>query len=280
MINASEGASSFVITRTPMPRTPDDFEVSGRAVGGQWDWCWANAMPFRVLAAPRAGLPMPIAPRPNDDFMQHLGYWATLQYFLTYALGWSRHDKGLAWWYANGMPTLDRRLRLIAHVWGADGLLDRYFQWALTKGRHASPLGHHHIATGDDCVSVSPRFHRLLADAQAARNASDLTAQTPHGMHLENGEHISGPLQAGPKAKILLGSPHNSEAVLHQPEPFGWYRNLQSAGPALLAIPGADWSVSRVRVYVDAIGLVGTFRRSTESGLWFSGSHVVHMAGN
>lgn len=53
-----------------------------------------------------------------------IAYFATLQSFLTYSFGWTRHDKGLLWWLDRGLRADDARFALIRDVWFADGLLE------------------------------------------------------------------------------------------------------------------------------------------------------------
>ena len=97
-------------------------------IGGQWEWCWSASLPYRAIVAPSTAV-MPAAPRPGADLMMYLGYWATLQGFLTYSFGWTRHDRGLRWWYDAGRPTEDSRFALIDAVWERDGRLLGYAEW-------------------------------------------------------------------------------------------------------------------------------------------------------
>lgn len=113
--------TEFQLSRVELPRLDSvNHDLLAAQVGGQWEWCWANALPYRALVTPSVGAPMPAAPQREVDFRQYLGYWASLQSFLTYSFGWTRHDRGLRWWYDAGKPMDDARLGLIEAVWGRD----------------------------------------------------------------------------------------------------------------------------------------------------------------
>lgn len=56
-----------------------------------------------------------------------------------------------------------------------------------------------------------------------------------------------------------------------------WYPALLNLDSELPMRGVHSW---KVEVHVDSVGLIGTFRRSAETGLWFSGKHRTHMMGN
>jgi hypothetical protein len=79
--------TDFVLTRVDKPDVPTvDHSVLDEQVGGQWEWTWAVALPYRALVSPSVGSAMPSAPRIGDDYIATVGYWALLQSFLTYSL--------------------------------------------------------------------------------------------------------------------------------------------------------------------------------------------------
>jgi hypothetical protein len=108
-------------------------------------------MPYRVLADPDGIGVMPKSPAEvaeHDEngwsgiaFDHGLGYFASLQSFLTYSFGWTRHDLGLLWWYDEGRPVDDPRFALLKAIWDADGTLLRYLAWCVERAAANPPSG-------------------------------------------------------------------------------------------------------------------------------------------
>jgi hypothetical protein len=218
---------------------------------------------------------MPKAPRPGEDFMRHLGYWTTLQGFLTHSFGWARHDRGLRWWYDAGKPVDEPRFGLIDAVWGQDGYLMAYAEWCHDR---LATFDHQALAewtTYDSSPDpLSRAWQQRLSDA---RDDSVHDGTTPHGKHLEGGDHASGPTSHRFEAKIAVISLTDRRAVYTCETGLGWYRGLVELGSRLPLMVNASW---RIEVYVRPIGYVGTYRRSRVTGLWFSGQHRFHTVGN
>jgi hypothetical protein len=76
---------------------------------------------------------------------------------------------------------------------------------------------------------------------------------------------------------VLRDLDQPGEAVLIVPGLLGSYAALRTAGSELLLVDGRSL---RVSVYVQTTGLMGKFRRSRETGLWFSGWERYHSVGN
>ena len=281
----------FWLTRVPFPGKPDPL-VGGdpepyryRELGGQWDWCWAVAMPYQALAAPTVARPMPAAPDGRGSHMDYLGYWACLQSFLTFSFGWSRHDKGLVAWLEGGMPLEDPRFALVEQVWGRDGALDRYLQWCLSNEHwRDSPLSPW-LRTRDDApATVGVGLSTRLRAAVQTHGSDSSTGVSPHGQHLEDGLHIGGPARSTeeigapePRARFTIVDRKARRAVIECASVHGWYRELADRTGGLSAEAGASW---RVDVYVKPIGYLGSYRRSWATGLWFAGQHRWHAIGN
>ena len=80
--------------------------------------------------------PMLRAPRRGDDVTHGpVAYWSSLLHLIVYGFGWVRPDRGLRWWYQNGRPLADDRLRLISQVWDADEQLNYFAAWLWTTPR-------------------------------------------------------------------------------------------------------------------------------------------------
>lgn len=277
-------ASGRLIQRVVFPRV--DFGLDDATLGGQHPWVWAIGLPYRALAAPWSGTVMPENPRAllrhNEyghvagDFDHAIGYFVSLQSFLTYSFGWTRHDKGLLWWVDQGSPVEDSRFALIRDVWLADGMFDRYLVWCVQHPvLDAFDAFEPHVDR--EPVTLSSTWRQRLHDAQSEAEAGDLSLR-PDQMHLQSGMHISGPSAGRGDARLLGVDPGSRSAVLISDSVAGWYAALVTAGNELSTLPdGRSW---RIDVHVKPIGFVGTYRRSRDTGLWFAGRHAHHTVGN
>lgn len=266
----------YVITRVEQPRLePVNHAQVDPQVGGQWEWCWAVPLPYRALSTPSVGAPMPAKPRSGVDFMQYLGYWTALQSFLTYSFGWTRHDRGLRWWYDAGNPTEDPRFALIEAVWERDGSLLAYTEWCHSRlgmfGHQALTEWTEYDGRSDVLSSEWQRRLRSVSEQQ------DFDGTSPHGKHLEGGDHSAGPAVRGHDSALTITDRTSRRAVYTSRSALGWYRGLVELGESLPVLRNASW---RVDVYVQSIGFVGTYRRSRQTGLWFAGQHRFHLVGN
>lgn len=253
--------------------TPTDRASAEREVGGQWEWCWAVPSPYRVLAAPASALPMPVPPRATDDFMQHIGYWASLQPLLTFSFGWTRHDKGLIGWYDAGMPTDDPRLALLHRVWHRDGMLEKYLEWSVSQGPAGGPLRQWASRTDTDTLELSSAWRRRIASIRESVDPTALS-MTPHGKHLEEGGHIGLPAAEGPGELFRRDI---DSATLCTDHLSGWYGALVRLGDEAQRPRGVS---VRIDVVVGSVCSIGQFRRSQVTGLWFAGAHRYHSIGN
>lgn len=243
------------------------------ALGGQHPWVWAVGLPYRALAAPSGGAVMPAKPCAGDDLFDTLGYFAALQSFLTYSFAWTRHDKGLIRWCDEGMPDEDPRFALIRDVWVADRVLDQYIEWCV---QHPILTALEAFAAQPDRepIALSPEWRRRL---RTARSHTLEGPDSPYGKHLESGDHISEPSASG-EGRIVGADPDTRSAVFVTDAVTGGYSELHRLGGQLPAL--ANHRSWRIDVFVKPIGFVGTYRRSRETSLWFSGRHAHHISGN
>ena len=279
--------SEFIVTRVEPPSAgPVEGQgvASRRYTGGQFEWCWSIPMVFRCLASPQSGQPIAANPR-SDAFADNdrlhtglLGHWNALSYLLTFTLGWSRHDSGLRWWYDAGKPRDGGPLSLIHAVWEADGNLDSYLAWAYVK---QPPV--RHLLTGT-WSAIDPPDE--LSNEWEARLRPVTDGRPPYGLHLEDAAHLSdasadadGKLGAHPllRPRLTVTSQSDRCALLEVPSLIGWYRALREFGNELPQPEERSW---RVRVYTREIGFLGEYKRSRETGLWFTGRHRFHTPGN
>ncbi|MGB3375029.1 MAG: hypothetical protein WBA87_07815 [Microbacterium sp.] len=277
-------SATVSIQRITRPRV--DFGLIDDSLGGQHPWLWATGLPYRAMTAPLSGAVMPENPRTlltrdehgtiHGDFEHALGYFASLQSFLTYSFGWTRHDKGLIWWLDQGAPADDARFTLIRNVWLADGLLESYLSWCV-QHPEIDVFDAFNPHVDRQPITLSDQWNDRLRTTRDETDGDDLSFR-PDQMHLHGGEHIGGPSTGRSDAKLLGVDASSHSAVLVSETVAGWYAALTHYGSELPALPGGrSW---RVDVHVKPIGFVGTYRRSRNSGLWFSGRHAHHSAGN
>lgn len=277
-----------MVTRVPAPDwvqlgpsfatlgiTPDPF-------GEEVTWAFAHRWVFRILASPQSGEPMLEAPKVGDDFFDGgaFAYWSALLNLLIYSFGWPRPDRGLRWWCDAGKPLTDPRLQLISEVWGSDGQLDWFAAWLW--GTHQvvqtqlfeEVLGYRH-----DGIPVSVDREWIKGQALAADSAGIPAPVSMGGydpMHLW--PHAKGPLEVKRGELLWLPSEQSyRHATLLLDSMSGWYRALATVGGGLPSLAGGhSWYVD---VIVKPVGWLGTFRRSGQTGLWFSGQHRYHLRG-
>ena len=172
----------------------------------------------------------------------------------------------------------DPRLRFISDLWVADGQLDFFAAWlwetpAIYNAERMEELTGHKRGRG--VVTTDPRW---LEEVRARALTSGV--QVPIGggwdpLHLS--VHSSAPLErATTGATLLRSGSDRREATLVLDSMAGWYSALAGHGNDLTPLGDRSW---RVDVFVRPVGWLGTFRRSRETGLWFSGRHRHHVRG-
>ena len=272
----------YILNRVPLPEGPaNTSEVDDETAFGE-DSRWGFTIPwvYQTLAKPKAGLPMLQAPRRGDEFWAGAhAYWGSLLHLLIYGFGWTRPDCGLRWWYDAGKPSNDPKLSLLRQVWDADGQLDWFAAW-LWVGNNRSYI---RDATG------GPNERRVAVDSawlrRVERSIEDSGVDAPYGgsggsdpLHLTM--HIDGPMRR-PHHLVGLGDaavPELFGGTLHLDSMTGWYGVLlENRFTDLFDVTQEN---EKVEVVVDRVGSLGTFHRSPTTGLWYSGRHSVHLAGN
>lgn len=275
----------FLICRSPAPgwihdpRVPEEPRIYD-ALGEQAEWGFATPWVYRALASPLTREPILTAPAPGvQEVDGPVAYWSALLHLLVYGLGWVRPDRGMRW-YDNGKPTADRMLRFAADVWDADGQLDWFVAWLWSVPWLLEPE-RVKDATGYalDAQTPLPHDDRWLQARRSAADDSGVSAPVSHSggdpHHLSG--HIDGPLQpvAG-KALLVRTGTTGRRAVLLLDSMIGWYRALATESRSLPRLSDHSW---RIDVVVKPVGWLGTYRKSDESGLWFTGRHSVHIQG-
>lgn len=222
-------------------------------------------------------MPMPAGPAARGDFTHYLGYWASLQSFLTFSFGWTRHDRGLAWLLTQPELPADPRFALLDAVWGHNSDLERYLEWCLHVGPQTAAitfLGHDPDLTP---LTIEAPLSRKLEGIRRELHRAALPL-TPHGKHLELGDHIKGPAERKDRGGGRFRKVSRSVArATYEHQHFGgWYAGLADTAAALPP-SSMSWQVD---VNVRSVGFMGTYRKSHTTGLWFSGRHRYHSVGN
>ena len=282
-----------------------DWEWSGRAItdedhlhddaryGEQLEWGYAVPMVHRALAAPHVPARML-----RLSSSTAVPYWSSLVHLSIYSFGWSRADLGLAHWYFSGRPDtdVDDRLALIDAVWVDDGRFEEILALMLRTGLSGYDGLSHHLeevrrigATGTTGPLAPHTFVRREPPADfvsgverrvAERGDLERDILTGGSDPLHLSAHRAGPLRRTDldrsvrERMVVDGS--TGRAVLHLDGMLGWYRALAQLGSELPDRGERSWKVD---VHVATVGHLGTFRRSRDTGLWFSGRHRYHLWG-
>lgn len=251
--------------------------MSDSEVGGQREWYWGVPGVFSALAAPDYGHEVPAAPLESDPHEQSRGYWAALHYILIYRLGWAHPERGLRRWYDDGKPVDDATLALVSEIWDRDGNLDAYLAWVMPGGANfLRGKGIEPGFPGDDLGSI-PVLWREWHRRNTLQPNSDTHYLSSSGdpLHLTGHSGESGAPDLNSTLSVISRSGRRAVFITNTMD--AWYFDLEAKHGALPDIGGAVW---RVDVFVRPVGFLGTFRRSSVTGLWFCGRHRTHISGN
>jgi hypothetical protein len=261
--------------------------------GEQLEWGYAIPMVHRALAAPHVPATML-----RLTATTRFAYWASLLHLAVYSFGWARPELALAHWYFSGRPDadVDDRLALIEAVWVEDGRFEELLAQLLRTGGPGgwwNVLGEHMRRPGaigtsaassamplreaPDGFVASVERRAASAELLGGPEVSPLVGGTDP-LHLSL--HLDGPLRRiditpGMRERLVVDS-SEGRAVVHLDGMVGWYRALMVLGDELPDLGGRSWKVD---VHVATVGHLGTFRRSRDTGLWFSGRHRYHLWG-
>lgn len=263
------------------------------AFGDSGPWVRHLPLAWRLAATPAGAASPP--PDPTDAYLRALSlgsdpdseahaaliaYWAPLLQLCHFGLGWTRPDLGLSRWLEMGAPTDDPALEVIARWWSPQRLGD-VLAWAAATD-HFLDTASQMAEIGDlrnvDLTSVPDRYeHRRTAAWSAVWGGGS------DPLHL--GHHALVAIQASDAPPAYSGvrrtdgaDPTGSGAAhraLFLPTYAGWYRTLLTQRPT--AIAGRS---VRTDVVCPAVGWLGQYRQSRETGLQFRGRHRWHELGN
>lgn len=236
-------------------------------------WCRYLPQLHRQLAAPgiETTLPRSFVSLNADDSR---AWWETLRYLFRVLLGWRCLPAGLAWWYEQGRPDLgDARLRFALERWNTREELD-YFaarEWE-TRGQTGSPP--FEVLWKIQDFEPHPGWRREL---QARHCPMDYS---PYGggwnpMHLGHSDMVGD--AAHPNPPIGSHDIKSRRAMVVTNSFASWRHDLLRFSSTLPRLDQRSWHVD---VFDREVGLLGTFRQSQVTGLWFQGAHSIHLSGN
>lgn len=239
---------------------------------GEW-WLWAVPVVYRALYDHTNLAPLPAIPPTAKDGFSDLGYWVALKVLLTYHLGWTQPVTGLAWWASAGRPRSNAVLSLVDDLWVADGAVEQFCRGHKANYVHdGSMMADFRQPKGAELRRTT--LDRYLAQIKSVEVAAPYRWADIDSMHFEI--HTDGPaMPFEGEAQLVLGTSEQRRGVLRVDRFTGWYSALKS-----LDLPDIGFHSWYIDVVVEPLGFIGTFRRSRETGLWFSGQHSVHVQGN
>ncbi len=204
--------------------------------------------------------------------------WSPLMHLLMFGLGWSRPDRGLARWDRAGRSVDDPVLAVVRGWWGPH--LDDLMAFLSGASFGCEQLGRR-FAEAAEPVGMRAFNAAPLPDAFERVRATERWRENWGGgwdpMHLSG--HVLSPVeQEGHLVVSELGRDMEGvpRATARAASYTGWYRALmRSSVPTRVGVHDV-----RVDVLCAPIGWLGSYRRSTVTGLWFRCSHATHMLGN
>lgn len=237
-------------------------------LGDYTPWTWGIGPMFQTLNGWDSGWFM--SPRVSEsEHWDRIRYWTPLPHLALGPLGWSDPALGVARWILMGMPQTTPELSLLARVWGFDALM--YFSHPQMDWIPQS-----HGCLGFQLRKSGHKISRIFEERESAKaflGCGELHMQ----VHLE-WQMCGQQAQEKELASTYINMTNPQKAVLELDAMAGWHAKLRYAGDKL----AAELADSRLEVTVIAppVGVLGAFKRSQQTGLWYSGSHEAHLLGH
>lgn len=224
----------------------------------------------------------------GDDQLASRGYWFGAMYVMYWLIGWRRPDLGLKWflWEHGCRDDGDQRLRLLRDVWHDNRQLELLAAWLWQGGaEHIDGCIHQNDGRSPARAAWFTPTRDELDALVGPHSEPDRSGRIPlhsspatGGDDLELGRHLRA-LHYEPNSgngRLELDS-SSRRATLVVDEMRGWHHALTAQCAGLKFEEGNEWQVD---VVAKPVGWLGSFRRSGVTGLWYSGPHATHAAGN
>jgi hypothetical protein len=252
----------------------------------QVPWAWQRLADPRFPAAPRAR----IAPGARGDkLMSRVAHWAPLFHVLLFGLGWADPARGLSQWFAAGRQPQGSVPTFVGQHWGpkASGVHDDLTGFAAWFEQ--SDLVRQAFKSRFDALPGA-RSLGALSENWTLRGLHDSVQSDPTSQYFWAGsdplhlsDHVMTPIAyswfdltpATATTYRTEGRDGTPRFILELDGYVGWYQALFDRPAVRDSAPTVP-----VDVYVKPVGWLGTYRRSSVTGLWYRGSHEVHLLGN
>lgn len=265
--------------RLEPPQAWDDQSASAAARGND-DGPWSHWLPYawQVVADADGSHPVPTwAAHEFSADPPTLAYWGPLLHLCMFGLGWPQPIQGLARWLEGGRDNSDARLDLINRWWGDH--IEDFVTWGVNQGQghRVGAVVAGTLRTPEPSISGHWAHTRYVISLLSRLDEPPWRSSWGGGsdpLHLTG--HATSPIEdcAG-TAYLFVTKPRY--AVLLVSEYRGWYRALHELAAQLPHLPGEQsW---RLTVVCQPVGVLGTYRRSRETGRWFAGRHRWHQLG-
>jgi hypothetical protein len=250
-------------------------------LGEETRWLINVPAVFRALAAPNGTHDFIRAPQPYEEPPGGApAYWGSLLYLLIYSFGWSSPAHGIAWWVRAGRPTDDPRFALMEQVWVRDGQFDWFCAWLWQTQPRFDPASwsasHDELLRGQS----DAWFQWMLNEIQHSRTSAPYGGY-PGSDPLHLAAHLGRGFEhdfAQGSTSLTLDASGGTNGVLLAEHLMAWPTHLRDSSLLADGHPsGRSW---RIDVVVKTVGWLGTYRRSLDTGRWFTGPHRYHEVGN
>ena len=226
---------------------------------------------WQMAADPDGKHAPPPPPRPPYHHGGLIAWWSPLAQLVMYGLGWAYPVRGLARWDQTGRPTDEPVLAAVQRWWGSH--LDDYLAWGAGNkpGEYEGP----DLSLGRQQVPVRGTLFQQYWHRTVDQDWIDVWGHPgDNRFHLPLHTRIPWEDSGEPVPPVLRHGKNVQQAIVLDRYP-GWYRALMYTGEG--TIGGRS---RRVDVVVRSLGWLGTYRKSRDTGLWFRGTHSLHLLGN
>ena len=274
--------SNFNIERYDAPKGFDEFEsmFAGGSIGAD-KWTYQLPNLYRILNDP-AGTHRFAKPASHSGIC---GYWFPLLFLLVKSFGWRYPARGLKWWADYQYPISDARLAVMYEIWVKDGDFDLFRKWIegfsndLADGSYSDyrdPLLSRRVKLRMRTIEKLERENPEYAwRAKIAGDGTDPFHLSSH-LFLEVDDSLSFSSEVD-VSKNQVEVHLKQHLVFGHPQVFFFsalneiQREYASRFPRQLLSYDVDF---------EEVGYLGSYRISPVTGLWYTGSHYLHLVGS